>query len=232
MRLIILPGTDGTGVLLDEFRTALGDVPAQVIAYPLERPLDHAALAAWIRPQLPTHETYVLLGESFAGPLAVLLAAAAPQACAGVVLCASYVRHPSALLRSLAALSAVAPVRPLPTALLAWWLLGRWSTPAWRRRLRVAIALVPARVLRARLHAALSVDVRAELARVVVPLLHLAPTRDRVVPAAAAACEIAAHAPQTRTCTIDGPHFLLQAAASECAAAVRGFVAECRGVSR
>jgi pimeloyl-ACP methyl ester carboxylesterase len=227
MHLIILPGTDGTGVLLDEFRAALGDVPAQVIAYPLDRPLDHAALAAWIRPQLPTHEPYVLLGESFAGPLAVLLAADAPGACAGVVLCASYARHPSALLRALAPLSMFAPVRAVPTALLAWWLLARWSTPAWRRRLRVAIALVPAAVLRARLHAALSVDVRAELARVEVPLLHLAPTHDRVVPAAAAAREIAAHAPQTRSVRIDGPHFLLQAAASECAASLREFLAKC-----
>lgn len=227
MRLIILPGTDGTGVLLDEFRAALGDVRADVIAYPRDRALDHAALAAWIRPQLPTQERYVLLGESFAGPLAVLLAAEAAHACAGVVLCASFVRHPSALLRAFAPLCAFAPVRGVPTALLARWLLGRWSTPAWRRRLRVALALVPPNVLRARLRAALRVDVRADLARVCVPLLHLAPTRDRVVPAVAAARAIAAQAPQAQRRSIDGPHFLLQAAAPECAAAVRAFLAQC-----
>ena len=109
------------------------------------------------------------------------------------------------------------------------WLLGRWSNAAWRRRLHAAIALVPARVLRARLNAALRVDVRAELARVRVPLLHLAPSRDRVVPAQAAARAIAAAAPQARRLTIDGPHFLLQAAAEESATAVRAFLAQCLG---
>jgi len=40
-RLVILPGTDGTGVLLREFVAALGDLDSLVISYPAGRILGY-----------------------------------------------------------------------------------------------------------------------------------------------------------------------------------------------
>jgi len=47
MRVVVLPGLDGTGLLLAEFCTAVETrgVPASVVGYPPDRPLDSGARA-------------------------------------------------------------------------------------------------------------------------------------------------------------------------------------------
>ena len=92
--LVVLPGLDGTGLLTTPLLDALTarGVPAQVLRYPQEGPQDYATLAARVRLQLP-ETPFVLLGESFAGPLAVLLAAQTPPALRGVVLSHDHYDH-------------------------------------------------------------------------------------------------------------------------------------------
>jgi surfactin synthase thioesterase subunit len=75
---VLLPGLEGTGRLFARFTAAA--VPAlelQVIAFPPDRRLTYAQLDELVRRQLPADRPFALLGESFSGPLALRIAAAA-----------------------------------------------------------------------------------------------------------------------------------------------------------
>jgi pimeloyl-[acyl-carrier protein] methyl ester esterase len=60
------------------------------------------------------------------------------------------------------------------------------------------------------------------LAAIELPMLILRPTRDRIVPRAAA--RLLAQTPRAETAEIEGPHLLLQARPVESAAAVLRFL--------
>jgi pimeloyl-[acyl-carrier protein] methyl ester esterase len=79
--LVLLPGMDGTGALRSEFVTALAPaIQSIVVSYPAERALGYIELEAVVRSKLPSDRSYVLLGESFSGPIAIAIAANAHQA--------------------------------------------------------------------------------------------------------------------------------------------------------
>lgn len=79
MRCIVLPSMDGTGELLSDFVAAMAPAfDTEVVAYPRDRILGYDELVARVRPQLPTDEPYLLIGESFSGPIAIRLAASKP----------------------------------------------------------------------------------------------------------------------------------------------------------
>jgi len=222
-RLVILPGTDGTGALLGDFVALLGDLNPLVITYPTQEPLGYEQLAEVIRPQLPTTEPYYLLGESFGGPLAILLAAGESKSPAGLILCASFARYPMFLPRALAPLAVATPIRLVPNSTLSWFLFGHWSSPSLQAKLSLALASVSAETLRARIRAALHVDVTSHLSKLAVPVLYLQATHDRVVPAAAGKAVLAATA-RASLKQVCGPHFLLQAAPDACAREIHAFL--------
>jgi pimeloyl-[acyl-carrier protein] methyl ester esterase len=77
-RLVLLPGLDGTGELFAPFIDELGEIRSQVIAYPADRAMNYAEHESCARSQLPMDEDFVLLGESFSGPVSIAIAAAPP----------------------------------------------------------------------------------------------------------------------------------------------------------
>jgi hypothetical protein len=84
-QLIILPGLDGTGVRITPFlREMERVVPRAVIGYPPDRPMGYAELESLVRHSLPESERYVLLAESFSGPIAIRVAANPPPGLAGL----------------------------------------------------------------------------------------------------------------------------------------------------
>ena len=128
--LVILPGLDGTAALHAQFVACLGDVlgPVTVLRYPPDKALDYAALEVLVKAALPSDVPFVLLGESFSGPIALSIAADPPVNLVGLVLSTTFARTPLPFFSPLAPLTRFAPVRALPLALLSWWLLGRWAT--------------------------------------------------------------------------------------------------------
>jgi pimeloyl-ACP methyl ester carboxylesterase len=93
--LVLLPGLDGTGILFKPLIAALPpEVSTVVVAYPGEQPLGYAELLPVVLAALPTEHAFVLLGESFSGPLAVMAAATRPPGLVGLVLCATFVQNP------------------------------------------------------------------------------------------------------------------------------------------
>ena len=225
--LVLLPGLGGTSELFEPFVAALGSaVATKIIRYPGDGALGYDALAALVRAALPVGEPYVLLGESFSGPIAISLAAEGGAQLRGLVLCCSFARNPRPSLGPLRVLLPLAPIVPRPLGLLSRLLMGRLVTDTLRRSLAQALRQLAARALKARLRAVLSIDVSAELSRVAVPVLYLHATEDRVVPDAALR-HIRRIRPEARVVSIPAPHFLLQTRPGEAARAVLGFI---RGV--
>jgi pimeloyl-[acyl-carrier protein] methyl ester esterase len=131
MKLVVLPGLDGAATLLSEFKSAalasFSSVTA--ISYPLDKALNYAELESIARSALPKDKPFVLLGESFSGPIALSIAVNPPPGLVGLVLCATFAKNPVALLKPFASLAQFAPVRTLPIFILSWLLLGSWATP-------------------------------------------------------------------------------------------------------
>lgn len=222
MRAILLPGMDGTGELLAEFAAALApDLEARVVAYPSDQPLDYAALTAMVADALPRDEPFVLIAESFSGPIAIELAARRPEGLVGLVLCAAFAKAPkSAVLRIFETILRTLPMDKLPLGPAMPWLMGRWSTREWARRVRDAVRGVSAETMRARLRAVADVDVTAMIARIDCPLLYLKGSHDRLV-GNAGWLDIRDLSRNAVCIEVEGPHFLLQAKPRECAAAMK-----------
>jgi pimeloyl-[acyl-carrier protein] methyl ester esterase len=211
---------DGSGEFFAEFAAALApQVASSVVSYPA---LEHGypELVAVARQALP-ERPFILVGESFSGPVAISIAASSPPGLRGVVLVCSFARSP--VPRFLRWLPGTPPVWRVPDWLAARMLLGRFSTPAYARLLGSSLRRVPPPVWRARMRAVLSVDVTAELRKVAVPILYLRASWDRVVPRAATDW-VLSNAKDATVVDLDGPHFLLQARAAEAAEHVKSFM--------
>lgn len=223
-QLVILPGLDGTGARITPFlREMQRAVPARVMQYPPDLPLGYTELESLVRQELPRGERYVLLAESFSGPIAIRVAADPPPDLAGVILCGTFARNPLPWLRPLRALAVHVPFKSLPRWLRAPLLWGsgdpRRAPPGPER----ASAAVSRTVIRQRLREVLTVDVSMYVAAIELPTLILRATRDRIVPRAATRL-LVQRAPQALVADIEGPHLLLQSRPAESAAAVLRFL--------
>jgi pimeloyl-[acyl-carrier protein] methyl ester esterase len=225
---VLLPGIDGTG---RNFGQLIAQLPAwispQVIAYPTQEVLSYTQLTQWVLPSLPADKPYVVIAESFAGPLALRLAERAGENLQALVLCATFVRNPRPNLARLAPL------------LLHEWVLAL-PPQKWMARLLVtgfdvtddmleqALTIhkhMSPRVILQRLREVMRVDVREQLRACRVPVLHLFAKRDHLI-LQGATREIQAVRPDIQSLGIDGPHFLLQTRAAQCMAAIVRFLRE------
>ena len=223
--LVLLPGMDGTARLFQRFDAALRAqtaIATQAIAYPAT-PLDYAALEAFVRERLPRNRPFVVLAESFSGPLGAALRADPPPGMRALILCCSFVRNPRPLLAPLRHLLDLIPFGTLPGFALRQALLTPYATPPLQAELAAALAQVPPSVLRQRLRAVLETDASRSFARGSLPVLYLRARHDRLVPPANA-LQILHLAPGTQLVDIDAPHMLLQAAPAAAAEAVAAFL--------
>ncbi|MGI9227160.1 MAG: alpha/beta fold hydrolase, partial [Gammaproteobacteria bacterium] len=85
--LVLLPGFDGTGRLFSPIHKELFDcVNTIVLSYPNDKPMTYSDLCHYLKDELP-NSPYVILGESFGGPLAMLLSKYADENLKGIILC-------------------------------------------------------------------------------------------------------------------------------------------------
>jgi len=227
MRALILPGLDGTGKLLTDFVEALEpDIPADVVSYPSDVAMDYEQLAGLVEKFLPEGK-FLLIAESFSGPIAIRLAVKLPERFVGLVLCATFAKSPYTWLKPFRGLLDL-PL-PIPAiGLIDKFTMGRWITPNWKDRIMVAVKALRPEVARKRLSEVLAVDASTDLANINNPILYLQASEDRLVPRRAW-LHIRSVAPRARLATIEGPHFLLQAKPNGAAEAIRSFASRTGG---
>ena len=96
MRLILLPAFDGTGLMFDEFVNELGNAfSVTAISYPESGPQDYQTLSDYVRQHIPKDQPYLVLGESFAGPIVYQIAVNDSKNCKAAIFVATYLTNPS-----------------------------------------------------------------------------------------------------------------------------------------
>jgi surfactin synthase thioesterase subunit len=227
MRLILLPAFDGTGRMFGPLvRELKNRFEAWVIAYPTTGPQDYHSLANYVRRQIPAGEDYVLLGESFAGPLVYEIALADPVHCKAAVFVATYLSNPSPLfLKVLSKLPAALVSRFVSTPFIVRLLtLSRHAPDGVAKAIAENFASVEPAAIRQRLRTIGGLPGNPQLP-VKVPCFYLQAGKDRLVPARKLG-------DFKRLCSalavrqVEGGHFILQEKPEACAAAISSMLQE------
>lgn len=227
--LVLLPGMDGTGLLFAPFVRALPDwVKPVVVSYPGDRPLDYNGHLEIVMVALPIDEPFVILGESFSGPLALMVAARRPKGLAGVILSATFITWPLVLPVRIARLAVSLGIFSLKSTRLFFRLvLGKNASSELKALFRVVLARLTPTVLAARARAVMAVNCTEELRSCPVPVLALVSDRDRIV---SRRCpELMQRVrPDMEITRFDSPHLILQLATADTTERICRFMATVR----
>jgi len=226
LTLVLTPGLEGSGTL---FANLLAELPKElkviVAGYPQEQYLSYTQLVLWLANVVPKDGPYVLLGESFGSPLAVMFAATHPRNLAGIILSAGFISNPVRYLGMLPRLLAkpfLVQLHP-PEFAIKYFIAGAHAPKSLLQAIRKAQSAVSPTVFAKRAQATLHVDARKEICQVNVPLLYLQGTEDHLVHKSALA-EIERLHPQTISVPIRAPHLLLQREPRAAADAITRFL--------
>lgn len=227
VRLIVLPGLDGTGILSRDIADALPSwIDPVVVSYPVDRFLGYDRLAARIAAELPDEGRVAILGESYSGPLAIRITAEFANRVSALVLSSTFARAPvPPWVRALRFL-----VRPSLAGVVRWRPLVRFvllnGVPSERvGPVLDAIRAVRLSVVADRLCEVAEVDVRDMLRGLAVPTLVLGGRADRVVPRWAT-LEMVESIGDCRFVELDAPHLLLYTAPERAASVIAEFLAD------
>jgi pimeloyl-[acyl-carrier protein] methyl ester esterase len=225
MSVVLLPGMHGTGDFMTDLVATLAQHRrVRVFAYPQDRPLGYAEITAFFAQQMPS-EPFLLAGESFAGPIAIEIAASNPNV-RGLILASTFARNPWP--SQFSALASRIDIGLIPRRVLEVILFGFDAPPELGSRLADILARVPPEVLRRRVLEVLRIDQRAALRRVTCPVLVLHGRSDWLVRSRFAR-EIQAIVPIAQLHWFDAAHELLATHAGDAAAVIERF---CAGVDQ
>lgn len=223
--LVLLPGMHGSGQLFAPLLRELpGNIKPQLVSYPQDRPLDYEGHLEIVMAALPVDEPFVLLGESFSGPLVLMAAARRPKGLCGVILCATFVTWPLPLPVSVAGLLvSLGLFRMKSTHLFLSLLLGKNASEELKGLFADTFTHLTPEVLAARARAVMSVDCTAALRDCHVPLLAMVADHDRIVTGRYPELMHSIR-PDTEIVRFKSPHLILQCAATEAAREIQRFV--------
>jgi pimeloyl-[acyl-carrier protein] methyl ester esterase len=226
LKLVLLPGMDGTGRLFTGFIEALpGSFETITVRYPAEDGISDKDLDGIVRTACQISGPFILLAESYSTPLAIRYAASNPGNLCGLVLCAGFATSPlQGWKRFLGGILAPIIFRfALPNLAAKRWLIGPDARSSLLKMVRATVSSVKPEVLASRLQSVLACDVRAEMGKVAVPILYLQAKQDRLVNARCLE-EIRRIKPGVEIAAIDGPHLLLQREPNKAAEAIIAFI--------
>jgi pimeloyl-ACP methyl ester carboxylesterase len=225
--LVLLPGLDGTGI---QFRPLLPHLPKEirpiVLSYPPDQPLGYAQLLPRVLSALPKDMPFVLLGESFSGPLSIMAAATRPPGLVGLILCATYIRNPAWIrlgwLRHFCRAGIFLPYRPCANikALVCGYSGGELAAVR-----RDALADIHPAVIARRVRSAIEVDVTRELETCAVPVLYLRGQRDLII-VKRNLRDVRTALPSVRVAEFPCGHLVLQTQPEASAEVIGSFVSE------
>ena len=224
--LVMLPGLDGTGLVFAPLMSCLPEgISTRVVSYPTDLVMSFQEHVDFARGQLPEDRKYVLLAESFSGPVSLQLLAKPPDNLLGVIFVATFARHPSPFLLDAAC--------HLPQSLL----LKLFTNPLFSRCLCLGGASAEAVKLFSRALLSVKLSVLSSRLKILAtlppppettfsgPALYIQASRDRLVPPRAAEA-LARHLPQLRVERVAGPHIVLLAQPENGARLISAFLSD------
>ncbi len=223
--LLLLPGLDGTGLVFEPLLTHLPEeLETQVVRYPVDRPLSFQKHVDFARKQLPKKKPFVLLAESFSGPIGLQLLTEPPSNLIGVIFVATFAHYPSPFLLDAG--------RFLPQGLL----LKLFSTTLFSRFFCLGGASGDAVNIFQKALASVKLNVLSQRLQILAelppppettfsgPCLYLQASKDRMVPSRAVA-PLQKHLPQLQVEQVSGPHIILLAQPEAGARLISDFIA-------
>jgi len=223
--LVLLPGLDGTDIF---FRPLIATLPAWIetrcVEYPASGENTYASLLPVVRAACRGGDGFFILGWSFSGPLALMMAEESPPGLRGVLLCASFISVPWPFVGVLRPMATAPLARLFPFFSEVLALFGRYSSESFRRDRAECWSRVPPSVFAARVRAILGMDLRSTVA-CHVPLLYVRGSADIVVPRWNAGA-VARAIPSARVVSIDGPHLALYTNPTHAAGVIAEFIRE------
>ena len=223
----MLPGFDGSGRLFASLCALLADeFETLVLSYPPDEMLSYDELENRFKHDLPT-TPYVILGESFGGPLALRLSRHADENLKGIILCVTFVTNPRPMLSKL-----FEPVlqpkyfkMDTPAWYIRYFLLGGVSDHELIEKIQVSNRELTPEVIYGRLKEIVNVDVSNILSECTLPILYLRGRKDWLVHESSMQL-IKSLNTKVTTQSFDAPHMLLQLKQKEAAACIKQFSKE------
>lgn len=205
--ILILPGLDGSDLMLGEFeRLCSGVRPTTVGILPSDETLDYYGLADHFSSMVRDVSDCHIVAESFSGPIGILLAHRYPQIVSRLTLVASFATSPVPRITSILPWSLLFKL-PMPSLVARYFFVGNYiqQVPV----LRKAISQNTSAVLRHRLRLIQNVNVTHELSELKCPLSYIRPSHDRLVPQSCVDKVVDSN-PATVVHEISGPHLILE----------------------
>lgn len=123
MKIVLLPGLDGTGELFKPFIEVLpSSIEVKIINYDSIKEQSYDELIQYVLLNLP-QEDFILLAESFSGPIANGVALAKPIHLKSLILAATFLENPRPLLLKFIPSSRIFAL-PIPNLLIKLFFLG------------------------------------------------------------------------------------------------------------
>ena len=223
MKLVLLPGLDGTGDLFARFVSQLpANIEPVVIRYP-NQAWGYEQLLPFVKEQLPVNEPFALLGESFSGPLAIMIAADQLPNFQALILACTFARNPQIVALGLALKMRYLPPLFIQRLAVKYGLTHGIDSQSLEEEVLVAVQKLSESTIWARFEAIAHVNVLAQISKIQCPVLCLRATQDRLIPQSCVD-DLTQHAKSLQVATIQGPHCLLQSNPNRCVEEITSFL--------
>lgn len=212
MQFILLLGLHGGITLFEPFsRVRPSTLVSEIkpVGYPNDGPYDYVSAVNHVRSALPKVVNFILIAESFSGPIAIRLASERLPGLKGIILVSTFARSPWAPFSLSRVPNELLTALPKHSIMSRWFLSGSCSVRGWGEELSDALNQIQKKAFISRLRAIDTIDVRTELYNINVPILYLQATRDLLVPPWRGT-EINNIAKFGSMHRVKGPHMLLQ----------------------
>ena len=219
MKIVLLPGLDGTGVLLKPFIEAMpNEIDALVISYPSNLKQSYEELIEFVINQLP-EEKFILVGESFSEYIAYQVALRKPKNLKSVIFVATFLESPRPFLLGLSSCLSRRLLLsvPIPNYVVKTFLLGLTANKEMIGLLKQSIKRVSPNVLSYRLREIEKLQNNHEPCE--IKATYIQATDDKLVPKRCLeSFKIVFN--NISVFQIEGPHFILQTSPLACAKVV------------
>jgi pimeloyl-ACP methyl ester carboxylesterase len=191
------------------------------VSYPDHLPTRLADLEEYVRSIVPADAPFIMVAESFSGPVAIRIAASPPANMLALVLCNTFAVAPYSSAWTAFPWKTLFRI-PGPKMIIRRYMAGISAPDSLVDQIRSLVLASDAAVLAARMRLVFQHDVREHLRRIDLPVLYLRGSGDRLIPARSLET-IRGLLPSLTISVVNGPHLSLQMAPAESWQAIEQF---------
>lgn len=230
LSLVFLPGMDGTGKLFAPLLGYFKQYQCQVIKLPKTGSQDYLYLGEYVKDSLPAND-FIVIAESFSGPIAAQLARQKIKNLKGFVFVATFLSSPNTTLLSIARRLPIKLLTKSPGAryFIKKLFLGNHAGNHLIEQFQSTVNQVPVNVLKQRIQTMQKLTFQEFNNR--LPAVYILPDSDKLVPKSKVK-EFQKCFSHLQVKEIDGPHFILQAESKNSANIIIDFIGNIEAPSK